>query len=388
MRWKIIIVNAAIVFVVGFVSYVLLATGLGDLVEDNTRAKHDAERALRAANARLAVDALRLERWLAEQAATEAVRGVFTGGTTDARANAATASANKIRDAAVADEGFAKMAPSVVVLVDEAGVALGRNGSNLMRGDKIAEAYPSLTDALKTGHTSSDIWLNRERQEQLLASYAPVRDEAGKVLGAVIVGTPLNDERMSRTSELTSGRALFIGVPTADNLEVVAKAASADAAITSAIGAGSVAKGAAAVLGAGNLTVLEGGPPGTTLAAAPLEGYGKASRAVILAAVPSSLVPNLTALLWPIIAVTALGILLVIVGGVLLGNYMSRPIAEMEEGLLAIINGRADLRFEIEHPELGGLVTRINSLLNAFMDVPETDEDGRPSVPADARNFE
>ena len=42
------------------------------------------------------------------------------------------------------------------------------------------------------------------------------------------------------------------------------------------------------------------------------------------------------------------------------------------------------MRFQIEHPDLGGLVFRINSLLNALMGVPEdtTDDEGRPSVPA------
>jgi hypothetical protein len=52
----------------------------------------------------------------------------------------------------------------------------------------------------------------------------------------------------------------------------------------------------------------------------------------------------------------------------------------MEEGLLQIINGKTDLRFEIEHPDLGGLIFRINSLLNALMGVPETDEEGRTST--------
>ncbi len=73
-------------------------------------------------------------------------------------------------------------------------------------------------------------------------------------------------------------------------------------------------------------------------------------------------------------------ILLVIAGGVVLGNYISQPISEVEEGLLQIINGKTDLRFQLEHEELGGLIFRINSLLNALMGVPETDEEGRTSA--------
>jgi hypothetical protein len=95
--------------------------------------------------------------------------------------------------------------------------------------------------------------------------------------------------------------------------------------------------------------------------------------------VPASLVASVSGVLWPVFAVSVLGLLLVLGGGLFLGNYMSRPISELEEGLLAVINGKTDLRFDIEHADLGGLVFRINSLLNALMGVPETDEEGRTS---------
>jgi hypothetical protein len=126
------------------------------------------------------------------------------------------------------------------------------------------------------------------------------------------------------------------------------------------------------------------------LGAAPLEGYKSDNRAILFAAVPASLVSSLGSLLWPVFGVAALGILLVVVGGFLLGNYLSRPIAELEDGLLAIINGNSELRFQIEHPELGGLVFRVNSLLNALMGVPEdtTDEEGRPSTSPSRQTFQ
>jgi hypothetical protein len=62
------------------------------------------------------------------------------------------------------------------------------------------------------------------------------------------------------------------------------------------------------------------------------------------------------------------------VGGVLLGNYISKPISEIEEGLLLIMNGQQDLRFDLEHDELGGLTSRMNSLLNSILGVPEDQE--------------
>src|SRR5437762_2766722 len=80
-------------------------------------------------------------RWLAGRAAGKDVGDVFLGGTERARADSATAQADKIRDSAMSK--FARLAPSMVLLVDAQGVALGRNGSALMRGDKMADAYPS-----------------------------------------------------------------------------------------------------------------------------------------------------------------------------------------------------------------------------------------------------
>ena len=115
---------------------------------------------------------------------------------------------------------------------------------------------------------------------------------------------------------------------------------------------------------------------GMVVGAAPLSGYGSA---VLLAAVPASLVHSIPQLLWPIVLVAMFGMLLVAGAGGQLGNFISQPVAELEEGLLQIINGKTELRFELEHPDLGGLIFRINSLLNALMGVPETDDEGRTS---------
>jgi len=77
------------------------------------------------------------------------------------------------------------------------------------------------------------------------------------------------------------------------------------------------------------------------------------------------------------------------VGGWLLGNYITRPINMLEEGLLAILNGQTDKRFELDHSELGGLAFRIDQLLNQLMGVEEdtTDAEGRVSMAPNAANF-
>lgn len=388
MRWKIVLANAGIVVVVTLLSYVLLATSLKDVVSNPNERKREVAQALRAANAQLALDALRLERWISEQAATKEVRDVYTLGLPQARSESATVQANRLRDAAGAEGDFAKMAPSLVLFVDEDGIAIGRDGSALMRGDKMLGSYPSLTEALKQGRTGSSVWLNRERQEQMLASFAPVHSEDGTVAGAVVIGTPLNDERLSRTSELTSGHALIFGIQSNRGLELVADSGNTTTGLLDAVRGDQVAQAAQAALKSGAVSNAPTVENGHFLGVAQLSGY-VSKGGVLVAAVPASLVGSLPGLLWPVLGVGLLGLLLVVIAGVLLGNYISRPVSELEDGLLAVINGNSELRFQIEHPDLGGLVFRINSLLNAMMGVPEdnTDEEGRSSVSPTAADF-
>src|SRR5262249_32150330 len=121
-----------------------------------------------------------------------------------------------------------------------------------------------------------------------------------------------------------------------------------------------------------------------------LDGYGNGHRLVLISMVHLAAPAILSGLVWPALGATVIGLLLVIAGAWLLDNYISRPISELEDGLLAIMNGRTDRRFEIEHAELGGLVFRLNSLLNQLFGVQEdeTDAQGRPSRAPAAASFQ
>jgi hypothetical protein len=388
MRSKIIAVNAGIVIVIALLTYVLLQTSLREIVANPGERKKEVAQALRAASAQLALDALRMERWLERSATAESARNVLAMGTPEARSEAATAEANRLRDAAVSEPMFAKMAPSLVLFVDAQGVAVGRNGSALMRGEQVANGYPLLAESLKSGHTGSGLWINKQRQEQMLASFAPLRAENGSVVGAIVVGTPLSDERLTRTSDLTSGQTLIFALVNEKGVDAIADSAASAEELKSAADASVVAAARQAV-SAGSISSADAVLDDRLFGAAPIDGYGK-TEAVLIAAIPSSLVGNVSSLLWPVLAIGGLGLVLVIAGGTLLGNYISAPISELEDGLLAIINGQSDLRFQLEHPELGGLVFRINSLLNAMMGVAEdtTDEQGRPSQGPSAQGFQ
>jgi hypothetical protein len=389
MRWKIIIANAGIVLIVGLLAFSLLSTSLTDLVSNPTNRKAAAAQAARSANARLALDTVQLERWLAERVRAQNVRDVFAAGTAQARQENATLQASRIRDDAVQAAALSGLAPTLVLFIDEQGVALGRNGSALMRGEKISAVYPSLTQCLTTGNTLSDLWISRQRQEQMFVSVAPVRGDQGAIVGAVIVGVPLNDERFQRISDLTSGSGLLFSVVRDNGLDVVARGGpSLGGEVLAEVTGAKLLPAAQLALKGRN--VATGDVAGDSIfAVSPLDGFAS-SQAVIVAVLSTSLVPSVAGLLAPLVYAIALGIVLVIVAGWLLGNYITQPVSELEDGLLAVINGNETLRFQIEHPELGGLVFRINSLLNALMGVPEdnTDEQGRPSVSPNAQHFE
>jgi methyl-accepting chemotaxis protein len=126
------------------------------------------------------------------------------------------------------------------------------------------------------------------------------------------------------------------------------------------------------------------------VAASPLPAFEDGKRALLVAAAPASLIQDPSELtMVPILGALALGLILVAIAGWLLGNYITRPINTLEEGLLAILNGQTDKRFELDHAELGGLAFRIDQLLNQLMGVEEdtTDAEGRVSMAPNAANF-
>lgn len=389
MRWKIIVVNAGILLVVGLLSYVLLHTGLQGVLSNPSERKEDVAQALRGANAQLALDAVRLERWLRRQCETSPVAEVFGKGTPEARSEAATLQANRLRDAMAGQTEFSRMAPSLVLFVDEQGVAIGRDGSALMRGEPMGKVYPSLQTVLKEGASSSAVWLDRSRQEQLLVSMVPVRKGADEVVGAVAIGTPLNDERVTRTSQLTSGQPLLLEVVSKTSVEVLAHSSNVTADLIREATSASVARSAQGALASNAVVSDEPGDTSHVFGSIRLSEYA-GQRAVLTAALPVSRVKSVAGLLWPVLFALGLGIVLVVIAGFLLGNYISGPISELEDGLLSIINGNTGYRFQLEHDELGGLVFRINSLLNALMGVAEdtTDDQGRPSQGPRAQDFQ
>ena len=378
MRLKIIAIFSLVVLAVAGLGFALSRAGVLSLVAPDAA---DAPRALEAASAQLQVEGLSTERWLASRAAEPTVREPFAAGTAAARAEAATGVADKINEAAANAPELFGVRASLVLLVDAQGVVVGRNGSKQLRGDNLAAAYPTLKASIDAGISSTDIWINKDRNEQYFASFAPVRDADGKVIGAVVFASSITDERVSSASDRTSGSPLGIAIKGANGLELIAKSSTFSGELATSVAQGPTGDAALQALGAGKALDLPGLPAGHTGLARALSGYGDGKRAVLVAiSAPPAKSLN-AALMWPLVGAAVFGLLLVVIAGYLLDSYLSKPIAEIEDGLLAIMNGQTNRRLELEHAVLGGIVFRINSLLNQLFAVAEddTDEEGRPS---------
>lgn len=376
MRIKLIAVNSLIVVIVALLSFLLMRSALGTAAGSKDQLLADAENNVNGAASRLELDGLRAERWLAGVAAEPATLDALSKATAAARGDAATTRCDALVSRMKNTPLFERNVPTLVALVDTMGRIVGRNNSNLSRGDDLAGVYGGLKATLSSGQSGSDIWYERDRY---LASYAVVRDEQGRTLGGLVIGRPLNDT-LSRVSEATTARPLVLVAPKGTGFEVVGHSAQQSNELDEGVEnvAGDMLKNA---LGHQQTDHVRSGD--LLLAASPLPAFGEGQRALLVAAAPASLIqdPTMFALL-PIGGALAMGLVLVLVSSWLLGNYFTKPISMLEEGLLAILNGQTDKRFELDHAELGGLAFRIDQLLNQLMGVEEdtTDAEGRVSM--------
>ena len=383
MRIKIIAVNALIVAMVGLLSFLLVRSAIGAATSNKDQLTAEAQNDVNGAAGRLQLDGLRAERWLATVANEQATLDALSKGSPAARGDAATKRCDDLVSKMKNASMFEKNVPTLVALVDAGGRIIGRNSSNLSRGEDMAGTYAGLKSTLTTGQSGSDVWSERDPN---LASYVAIRDEQAKIIGALVIGRPLNDT-LSRVSEATTGRALILVVPKGDGFGIVGHSALQTPQLDESV-AGAAKEMLKNSLAHQQTDNVRDGD--LLIAASTLPAFEDGKRALIVAAAPAALIQDPTGLtMLPIFGATGVGIILVLVGGWLLGNYITRPINTLEEGLLAILNGQADKRFELDHAELGGLGFRIDQLLNQLMGVEEdtTDAEGRVSKAPNAANF-
>ncbi len=370
MRDTFIGVFGGIVIIVSVMCFALMRLSLGDVSQSG-----QARTAVNAAAAQLELETMQVERWLGVEASDEAANDAFDAASPEGRGDLATKYANLVVEhAKSAGKEIATINPSGVYMFDEKGVVLGRDHSKLSRGDQLGEIYPDMLKAIAVGKTGSALWISKALNHQMLVSYAPIRTTQGKVIGGIAFGRALL-ERLNAASQSSNGTPLYAVVPAGDEMQVFARTSNATPAMDVSVPSMKQA------LGTDQVFALGGLPANFEGAARGLASYGNGRQAVIAAIVQTKEIGGLRSLLGPLAVALVLGLVLVGIGAHLVNQYISQPIGDLEEGLLSIMNGQTDMRFELEHRVYGGLVFRLNSLLNQILGVQEdnTDEEGRAS---------
>ena len=385
MRIKIIAVNALIVALVGLLSFLLVRSSLSSATGNKDQATLEAQNDVNGAAGRLQLDGLRAERWLSAAAGEQphdrrphegvaqrpgrrgdqALRRPRQPDEERSAVRAERADARRAGRLERQDRGPQQHEPE----------PRRRPGRHLRRSQGDAHA-----GALGVRH------LVREERPVPRRRTSPCATPRGHRRRARH-GRPLNDT-LSRVSEATTGRALVLVVPQGDGFLVVGTRRIGSKQLDDAIDgvAKDMLKNA---LVTGQTDGVRDGDQ--LVAASPLPAFEDGKRALLVAAAPASLIAGpdgpgaccRSSAPWPSASCWSSS------RGWLLGNYITRPINMLEEGLLAILNGQADKRFELDHAELGGLAFRIDQLLNQLMGVEEdtTDDEGRVSRAPSAREL-
>lgn len=387
MRLKIIAGNLGTVLLLGLAAYLLVGKTLRSAFLREIDADVQSSHVLLQRSFRLS--ALEFVELVAQRSDERVLRDVFAGLDLDSRRTrafeAAESTAAWLADPARGGRG----SPDIAVIVDETGRTLARNGArNVMFAQSLMPQLPALQAALKSGKPVHDVWLQREDDKLLQTAIAPIRSESGAVLGALIVGYELSNGVAKREAALLGHEIAFL----------------AEGKVYSASLEGAVAQTLRGFLfgphAAATQRVLAGQLAVSPLWSAQLQGNdysGVISRLPMLPSHPVAvaLLANRTqrlavlAVLDVIPILTVLAALLVFLYGVVIGNSIMRPIERIEEGVLAVINGRSDVRLDTKSPEFGGLAFRINQLLNVMTGTaePSEDEHGRVSLSPSQRDW-
>ena len=372
MRLKLIAGNLVIVLLVGLGSYLVVRTQLRSELSRRLEDSIGDDSELFARSWR--ADGARLAEGVGSRAASNSVRNVFTAlGEAQQRGRAFEAAQEVSKWFQDPARGRGER-PHIVAVIDETGRVIARDTDrNRMFGEPLLNRAPVLRRVLQRGAARYGVW---ELDDKLLqVGVAAVRNDRGGVVGALLVGYDLSNGFAQQEARLIGHDLLFV---LGDRIYSTSTAVDVRDALQDAL--------YLPPLDNGTMAALQGKPtqPWTaTLAGDEYVGVtaalpmarGVQAAYVVLAdqGKHTALAGVANMILW----LTLLGLIGAAIYGYIIANNLMDPIEQMEDDILAVINGRGDVRLEVETPELGGLAYRVNQLINLFTGVAEEDEEGR-----------
>lgn len=380
MRLKIIAGNLVAVLLLGLVSYVVVGSDLRAYFSKEVQAQIGNDQALLERSLRLT--ALEFVDLVKERAATADVGAVFTALDEPGRRTRAFEAAERSQawfgDPARGTRGT----PAIVLITDDSGKVLARNADrNRMYGTQLYSQIPTLRATITTGEAHHDVWKKEDEGKLLEVAMAPVRSDTGNVVGSLVVGYDLsNDFALSEGKRLNGRDVAFLVDDKVYSSSLEPGEAKQLRSFLFGDAKGATQQAMAGTPSAPWIASLEGQEYVGIVA--PLPHVRSAKVAYVVMASRSGAATLATDSTKIILALTLIFALVVVGYGFMIGNSIVRPIEEIEEGVLAVINGNTDLRLDTKNPDLGGLAYRINQLLNVFTGVSEAeeeDEQGRVS---------
>lgn len=384
MRLKIIAGNLVAVLLLGLVSYTVVGSDLRHGVTSKLLAQIGNDQVLLDRSLRLT--ALEFVDDVKQRASDSDLRNVFSALDEEGRRTrayeAAERSAGWFGDPARGPRGR----PVIVVVTDDTGKVLARDSDrNRMYGSQLDASLPAVRATVRDGEARHDVWKKQDEGKLLEISTAAIRGDSGQIVGSLLVGYDLSNGLAQSEGKRLGGRDVAFLVDdkvySSSLSETVSKQlrgylfGDAKAVTAAAIG-GQLSTPWVAKAGdsefAGVLAPLPEARS-TRVAYAVLADRTEASKE---AASPTRI----------ILALTLVFSIVVLAYGFMVGNTIVRPIEEIEEGVLAVINGNTEVRLDTSNPDLGGLAYRINQLLNVFTGVSEAaaedDDEAGPSQAA------
>jgi HAMP domain-containing protein len=381
MRTKIIAGNLAVVLLVGLVSYAMVRSSLQAVLVDEVDSRigrdyHLLERSFR-------LSALELVELVGSQASQPPLVDTFVTAIDETGKRGRAYDFAQRTAAWLADPARRGSAPDIVAVLDNHGRVVARNADRNRMYQQDLNGVPAVRTALRGG-TATEIWTLTDEHKVLELAVAPVVSD-GHVLGALLVGYDVSNGLAESEGSLLGREVAFVfgdqvyssslseGAETEGLRAFIASDQQGPGLIRAALSdQHTVSSGTRVSLAGADYIAVVGPVPGAGSNAFAMMVLGNRSAQQAKASSLSV-----------ILILTVLGVLIVLAYGFLIASTFLRPLEQMEETVLQVINGRTDLRIDIESAELGGLAYRINQLLNMFTGIDERDDEGRVSAVPD-----
>ncbi len=368
MRLKIILGNLLIVLGVGLASFFLIRSALIEEAQSEVSSRIGDQATQLERSWRLA--AMDFLAYVRDRAEEPTVRTSLSSSGSSRRTRVHEA-ANEIADWFSDPARGRGRKPNMVVIVDATGRVVARDSDlNRMHDKYLSKEVPAIESAINNGEIVHDLWIRDGKILQI--GVAPIRVDERGIVGALLVAYEISkklaeNERkvIGRDVAFLSADGLYSSSMSTGETDALQKALDGPLkSASSAALAGQKRSTWTSTLGDNSWTGIVGPLPMTPSVPAAYLVAGNQSAASAVASRANI-----------ILILTGLAALLVILYGFGVGTSFVKPVEEIEEGVLAIINGNVNHRLDTESAEFGGLAYRINQLVNVFTGVSESDGD-------------